>query len=949
MPEQIYKLSPDRDMQCYFLTPSAIAAMSGASSGGFTVSGKWRQQFDWAVVEWNRDNVFEHPALRNLPDGDLRGLTLSYTEERINAIPFESNLYPVVAWDQLRLWVPNEDGSETVYYVKVADHATPLSGSYVPASATMTLKASPGTTYRAGLAFLEQHYYYTAQAGEDLVAIAAGIAANIDDLSHDFTATSLGASVTVTWASYPNLSGANGNRITVYGFAQTPDGTSQPVDIWQQPSVSFSGGTFPSAYQVQFDFANLQGKTDDNPDPTQPIPTQNVRKVRWTWQADLQPGEFQQTEFQINITNWTVTGSNRIYSVTGPGSRRIEDTDTAVVYTGSSWTGETGNYSGSKIHVTSQPGDSCTISYGETAPHQLFLGLRRLDTGPTVTVSIDGNPAQQVYLALAGEDVLVRSPLGSYAATPHSVTLTHAGASGQPLYFDFLEIAYPSTNLPDFEPQTQLALATDWDTYHSQSLPAERTAWIIQKLGFQGRVNHYVGAIWFYEIVRTGTQYASLTVRLNPESGASNPNVVLALAATAGGLSNPATTTLIEHLVLPDDTPSNVAQALAGLINIGTNLVWASANGNQLAVTARAMGDDGNGIALELDASSQGYTLTAAANVLSGGMYGTPYDLDTSDSTYGTFCQILIAASDFWKTDLTAAPRINRAARDWHQAFFTALNGYGIDAVAAFSTELKNADPASASGIAQRYPDGTAVVLSTPAIQTNFSPIAQAFWKQVYLDMAALQVAAGVTPYLQSGEVQWWYFPKDGIGMTFYDDYTLQQFQAQYGAPMQTILTNDADPAAYPNEAAFLPTLVGDYTSAVRAALKAQYPNCRYEVLYPTDTNATPFNQLINFPASDWTAENLNCLKTESISFTGDYDLVNTTASTTLSATKGFPNPQRSHLVLISDAWTPWMKEVDIAQSQGLESVVLFAMDQYCLIGYAPPPFVKSIRSQRQG
>jgi hypothetical protein len=46
MPEQIYKLSPDRDMQCYFLTPSAIAAMSGASSGGFTLSGKWRQQFD---------------------------------------------------------------------------------------------------------------------------------------------------------------------------------------------------------------------------------------------------------------------------------------------------------------------------------------------------------------------------------------------------------------------------------------------------------------------------------------------------------------------------------------------------------------------------------------------------------------------------------------------------------------------------------------------------------------------------------------------------------------------------------------------------------------------------------------------------------------------------------------------------------------------------------------
>jgi len=32
----------------------------------------------------NRDNVFEYPGLRNLPDGDLSGLQLSYQEERTN-------------------------------------------------------------------------------------------------------------------------------------------------------------------------------------------------------------------------------------------------------------------------------------------------------------------------------------------------------------------------------------------------------------------------------------------------------------------------------------------------------------------------------------------------------------------------------------------------------------------------------------------------------------------------------------------------------------------------------------------------------------------------------------------------------------------------------------------------------------------------------------------------
>ena len=80
-------------MQCYFFEPSAIAALSSTSASGFTVSGTWRQQFDWAVIEWNRDNTFEHPAFRNLPDGDLSGLTLSYQETRTNCIAMDSDLF----------------------------------------------------------------------------------------------------------------------------------------------------------------------------------------------------------------------------------------------------------------------------------------------------------------------------------------------------------------------------------------------------------------------------------------------------------------------------------------------------------------------------------------------------------------------------------------------------------------------------------------------------------------------------------------------------------------------------------------------------------------------------------------------------------------------------------------------------------------------------------------
>ncbi len=51
----------------------------------------------------------------------------------------------------------------------------------------------------------------------------------------------------------------------------------------------------------------------------------------------------------------------------------------------------------------------------------------------------------------------------------------------------------------------------------------------------------------------------------------------------------------------------------------------------------------------------------------------------------------------------------------------------------------------------------------------------------------------------------------------------------------------------------------------------------------------------------------------------------------------GFPPAERSHLVGISDPSTAWLKEARMAEGDGFESVVLFALDQFCLIGYSLP------------
>jgi len=279
---------------------------------------------------------------------------------------------------------------------------------------------------------------------------------------------------------------------------------------------------------------------------------------------------------------------------------------------------------------------------------------------------------------------------------------------------------------------------------------------------------------------------------------------------------------------------------------------------------------------------------------------------------------------------------MNRAARDWSRSYFAALKQYGIDVATAFSMELQHGDDTVAAGLAQRYPNGDAAWLNTPALQTNFGPQSTAFWRQVYLDMAGVMAGAGMQPYLQFGEVQWWYFAA-ASGMPFYDSYTQSAFTAARGKPMAVILSEHADPSQFPDECAFLPTLIGAFTNAIMAFVRQSHPDTRFEVLYPPDVNDTPLNRIINFPRADWTPGALTCLKTENFTYTGDRNLDKALESIELPMELGFECEQSSHLVGIGEYTTPWDKERLLALGANLDSVVLFALDQFCLAGYGLP------------
>lgn len=900
MAEALEKLRPDQDLQCYFERPTAVAALSEATATGFTVSGCFRQQFDWAVVEWTRDNVFEHPAFRCLPDGDLSGLVLSYEESRQNCVPLDSDLYPTVDWPYLRIWA-EENGEERFFRVRLRDYAEPVEGEYQPARADFELHGHVTPGDYIGLAWLWEHHTYQAVEGDTVETVLLRLAESVNTFSETMRASVHGTRIRLTYVGLGQTlensrTGANGNRLGAYGFVA---GTR--TEYWDPWYRNFAGGASPTWWRITLNFSDLRGEQGE------PVPTASVRKMRWTYAADLQGGAFVPCEFKVEVRNWSVTGIGRRLRVAGPASRRIEDDGPDCKYWGE-WRELRGNFSGGSLRWTRQAQASVECRYRQMVPHELYLGVRRCADAAMVAVEVDGRLALQMDLGLAGEDVLVRLPLGQFGPGEHTVRLRHAGPEGCAVYFDFVETAVPSEETPEFGQEKHVALATDWDTDHCLAIAPERTARMLWSLGMRGRVNHYVGALWFYELEGVGFEYASTTVRF---LGAPAFSEVTELRVGRVG-QPPEADTVIRHLNLIGDTAETIAKAFELEINRGYTAIRAEARGDLLMIYARELGRRGNEITISGSPGEGAFRVEVSGPTLTGGRDG------------------------YWRTDVQASPRLNRAARDWHRAYFRALAAHGLEAVSAFSMELQHGDFTEEAGIAQRYPDGAPVLLNTPALQTNFSPTSRAFWREVYREMAGMMKEAGLAPYLQFGEVQWWYFPNES-GMPYYDTFTRIAFEAKHGRQLRLIRDGNASPEQYPEEATFLAELVGEFTAEIMAYVRQQTPECRFEVLYPTDVNEPAFNRVVNLPAAVWNSETLDRLKTESFLFTFGRNLDKARSGWSVSRQLGFDPARRSHLIGISDYTTPWLKELRLARTEGMGEVVLFALDQFCLIGYSLP------------
>jgi hypothetical protein len=116
-----------------------------------------------------------------------------------------------------------------------------------------------------------------------------------------------------------------------------------------------------------------------------------------------------------------------------------------------------------------------------------------------------------------------------------------------------------------------------------------------------------------------------------------------------------------------------------------------------------------------------------------------------------------------WVIDPSNSNPINYPVRQWHADLFKAVKASGNLITTAFSMELVNPPDTDASPWKARFADNMAVDTATDfmgVLSSQCAPVPNMtnYQQQCYLQIAALQSAAGLAPWLQFGEFLWWYF-----------------------------------------------------------------------------------------------------------------------------------------------------------------------------------------------
>jgi len=893
----------------------ACAALWGASATGFTVSGVFRDQADFATLYlFDADDTLSNPLWKYLPDFDFTGVVLSFTMAYDGLQPIDSIKYNWIDW--ATLGVIAEDG--TASEISLIANATATGAT--SASCTFTLGGTLTQYSVIDLWYLNIAFEFDADgvhvptAADVLSATATnGIAYLINNYAWPagvvpLTATVSGSTITLTAAP-----GLDGNYITLYttcNGAATFTGSGQMM-----------GGTAATSWAVSLNFSAL-GIT-------------SIRQMWLTFAPVLALGAaYVATEWSAVFTDWTLSDPdvNLPLPVAGPGSVRIGSQDFWANYTGSGWGSEVGFYYLGFAEHTANPGDFVEVMYQCQFTHNLYLGTSLYSDRGIWSVSVSGDTPTDLdcYLATGSPVVtqrLLRTGLapGSYIVKLTLLPTNNADSTGFNAYFDYLDAAVLS-DVPDAPVvYPTYGVSLDWDTNSTWQMSPERLVWQIQRSGISGDVDNYLGGFYWYQKKPVGAVFPVLTVTIGALTAPSS--VILDISGTDVGKS-----------VTPNDSVDSVGEALKDSINETFIGIWASYTYGSGVVTVTCL--------------SPLYSFTAA--VVSG-----PITLSGSLSG-GT------AAT--WTMDDTVTPVINRAVRDWYTDFFAVLAAAGMSCTTAFSMELINPPDAVGHVYSARFYDGTAAVTesgigSLYTTQCSFVAAMQAFHTAAYVWMATAMVTAGLTPWLQFGEFLWW-FDAGGSppSQAYYDAETAAAAAAALGRPLAFFAGPTSSPAinSYA-DANWLAGRLFAYISAIVSAVLAAEAGAKFELLWPLDVDdpnpaygGLVLNRYVNLPVQfeAMAGSGLNRFKTEGLSYGSLLrDLGEALVATRFpyTAPMSWAKADVKYLVPWFNGGCPWQQEFLNAAGELILGVDFWAWDQLGLLGLPLPLPVSITRSEAGG
>ncbi|WP_411372668.1 non-contractile tail sheath protein [Enterococcus thailandicus] len=210
----------------------------------------------------------------------------------------------------------------------------------------------------------------------------------------------------------------------------------------------------------------------------------------------------------------------------------------------------------------------------------------------------------------------------------------------------------------------------------------------------------------------------------------------------------------------------------------------------------------------------------------------------------------------------------NQAFEAWYKDYVRRLADNQMAIIHSISMENVDAK----EGWWQRTYDGTPGTSGwtpTPHFLSFTNAEVQAFYQRLAVGLADISNQFGLTPIVQLGEPWWWH--QDELTPCFYDQATRNLYKAETGLDMHEFHTVNESIVGHESMLSWLQTKIGSFTLMLRDAVKANYSNAQFTVLFfpPSvmDKTRTPMMMgMVNFPKVEWAYPNLDFFMLE------DYD-----------------------------------------------------------------------------